>query len=224
MLDIKFVRENPEIVKENIKKKFQDQKLPLVDQVLALDEENHAAMTEANQLRAARNAKSKQVGVLMGQAKKDPSKLQEAEALKAEVKADADRLAYLEGRETELAEQIRHIMLQIPNIIDPSVPIGPDDSCNVEVQRFGEPVTPDFEIPYHTQIMESFDGIDMDAAGRLAQRRAADLLCPDGGAVPLVMREPQPQKRKKAASSSGSAPPAARASAPPMSSASEGPA
>ena len=168
MLDIKFVRENPEIVKENIKKKFQDQKLPLVDQVLALDEENRAAMTEANQLRAARNAKSKQVGVLMGQAKKDPSKLQEAEALKAEVKADADRLAYLEGRETELAEQIRHIMLQIPNIIDPSVPIGPDDSANVEVERFGEPVVPDFPIPYHTEIMESFNGIDMDAAGRVS--------------------------------------------------------
>ena len=168
MLDIKFVRENPEIVKENIKKKFQDQKLPLVDQVLALDEENRAAMTEANQLRADRNAKSKQVGVLMGQAKKDPSKLQEAEALKAEVKADADRLAYLEGRETELAEQIRHIMLQIPNIIDPSVPIGPDDSANVEVERFGEPVVPDFPIPYHTEIMESFNGIDMDAAGRVS--------------------------------------------------------
>ena len=168
MLDIKFVRENPEIVKENIKKKFQDQKLPLVDQVLALDEENRAAMTEANQLRAARNAKSKQVGVLMGQAKKDPTKLQEAEALKAEVKADADRLAYLEGRETELAEQIRHIMLQIPNIIDPSVPIGPDDSANVEVERFGEPVVPDFPIPYHTEIMESFNGIDMDAAGRVS--------------------------------------------------------
>lgn len=168
MLDMKFVRENPEIVKENIKKKFQDAKLPLVDQVLALDEENRAAVNEANDLRAQRNTLSKQVGMLMGQAKKDPSKLAEAEAAKAKVKASADRLAELEAKETELAAQIRHIMLQIPNIIDPSVPIGPDDSANVEVQRFGEPVTPDFEIPYHTQIMESFHGIDMDAAGRVS--------------------------------------------------------
>ncbi len=168
MLDIKFIRENPDAVKENIKKKFQEAKLPLVDQVLELDAENRQTIQEAQDLRTARNAKSKQVGVLMGQSKKDPSKLQEAEQLKAEVKADADRLAYLETRETELAEQIRHIMLQIPNIIDPSVPIGPDDSCNVEVERFGEPVTPDFEIPYHTQIMESFHGIDMDAAGRVS--------------------------------------------------------
>ena len=168
MLDMKFVRENPEIVKENIKKKFQDAKLPLVDQVLALDEENRAAVNEANDLRAQRNTLSKQVGMLMGQAKKDPSKLVEAEAAKAKVKASADRLAELEAKETELAAQIRHIMLQIPNIIDPSVPIGPDDSANVEVQRFGEPVTPDFEIPYHTQIMESFHGIDMDAAGRVS--------------------------------------------------------
>ena len=168
MLDMKFVRENPEIVKENIKKKFQDAKLPLVDQVLALDEENRAAVNEANDLRAQRTTLSKQVGMLMGQAKKDPSKLAEAEAAKAKVKASADRLAELEAKETELAAQIRHIMLQIPNIIDPSVPIGPDDSANVEVQRFGEPVTPDFEIPYHTQIMESFNGIDMDAAGRVS--------------------------------------------------------
>ena len=168
MLDMKFVRENPEAVKENIKKKFQDAKLPLVDQVLALDEENRAAVNEANDLRAQRNTLSKQVGMLMGQAKKDPSKLAEAEAAKAKVKASADRLAQLEAKETELAAQIRHIMLQIPNIIDPSVPIGPDDSANVEVQRFGEPVTPDFEIPYHTQIMESFHGIDMDAAGRVS--------------------------------------------------------
>ena len=168
MLDIKFIRENPDAVRENIKKKFQDAKLPLVDQVLALDEENRAAVSEANELRANRNALSKQVGMLMGQAKKDPSKLEEAEAVKAQVKANADRLAELESKETELAQQIRHIMLQIPNIIDPSVPIGPDDSCNVEVQRFGEPVVPDFEIPYHTQIMESFNGIDMDAAGRVS--------------------------------------------------------
>ena len=168
MLDIKFIRENPDAVRENIKKKFQDAKLPLVDQVLALDEENRAAVSEANELRANRNALSKQVGMLMGQAKKDPSKLEEAEAVKAQVKANADRLAELESKETELAQQIRHIMLQIPNIIDPSVPIDPDDSCNVEVQRFGEPVVPDFEIPYHTQIMESFNGIDMDAAGRVS--------------------------------------------------------
>ena len=168
MLDIKFIRENPDAVRENIKKKFQDAKLPLVDQVLALDEENRAAVSEANELRANRNALSKQVGLLMGQAKKDPSKLEEAEAVKAQVKANADRLAELETKETELAQQIRHIMLQIPNIIDPSVPIGPDDSCNVEVQRFGEPVVPDFEIPYHTQIRESFNGIDMDAAGRVS--------------------------------------------------------
>ncbi len=168
MLDIKFVRENPEIVKENIKKKFQEEKLPLVDEVLALDEANRAAMTEANELRSQRNALSKQVGVLMGQAKKDPSKLAEAEAAKAQVKANADRLAQLEEQEAELAQKIRKIMLVIPNIIDPSVPIGPDDSCNVEVQRFGEPVVPDFEVPYHTQIMESFDGIDMDAAGRVS--------------------------------------------------------
>ena len=176
MLDIKFIRENPDAVKENIKKKFQEQKLPLVDQVLELDTENRRTIQEAQELRTARNAKSKQVGVLMGQSKKDPSKLAEAEALKAEVKADADRLAFLEGRETELAEQLRHILLQIPNIIDPSVPIGPDDSCNVEVQRFGEATVPGFEIPYHTQIMESFDGIDMDAAGRL--------LLPDGRHCP----------------------------------------
>ena len=168
MLDIRFVRENPELVKENIKKKFQEEKLPLVDEVIALDGENRRTIQEAQDLRTARNAKSKQVGMLMGQAKKDPSKLEEAEALKAEVKADADRLAYLEGREVELAQQIRRIMLQIPNIIDPSVPIGPDDSHNVEVQRFGEPVVPAFEIPYHTQIMEAFDGIDMDSAGRVS--------------------------------------------------------
>ena len=168
MLDIKLIRENPDLVKENIKKKFQDQKLPLVDEVLELDKENRAVMAEAQELRSARNALSKQVGILMGQSKKDPSKLAEAEEAKAKVKANADRLAELEAKETELAQKIRKIMLQIPNIIDPSVPIGPDDSCNVEVQRFGEPVVPDFEIPYHTQIMESFNGIDMDAAGRVS--------------------------------------------------------
>ena len=168
MLDIKFIRENPEAVKENIKKKFQDAKLPLVDEVIALDKENRETIQAAQDLRTARNAKSKQVGILMGQSKKDPSKLAEAEQLKAEVKADADTLAALEEKEAELAEKIRRIMLQIPNIIDPSVPIGPDDSANVEVQRFGEAKTPDFPIPYHTEIMESFDGIDMDAAGRVS--------------------------------------------------------
>ncbi len=168
MLDIRFIRENPEAVKENIRKKFQEEKLPLVDQVLELDARNRAAMSEANELRSARNTLSKQVGMLMGQAKKDPSKLAEAEEAKARVKANADRLAELEQAETELAGQIRKIMLVIPNIIDPSVPIGPDDSANVEVERFGEPVVPDFEIPYHTEIMESFNGVDMDAAGRVS--------------------------------------------------------
>ena len=168
MLDIKFVRENPEIVKENIKKKFQDEKLPLVDEVVELDVKYRAALTEGNDLRAARNTLSKQVGILMGQAKKDPSKLEEAEKVKAEVKADADRLAELEKAAAEMSERIRTIMLTIPNIIDDSVPIGPDDSCNVEVERFGEPVVPDFPIPYHTEIMESFDGVDMDAAGRVS--------------------------------------------------------
>ena len=168
MLDIKFVRENPEKVKENIRKKFQDAKLPLVDEVLDLDVKYRAALTEGNDLRAARNALSKQVGVLMGQAKKDPSKLEEAEKVKAQVKADADRLAELEKAAAGMSERIRTIMLTIPNIIDDSVPIGPDDSCNVEVERFGEPVVPDFPIPYHTEIMESFDGVDMDAAGRVS--------------------------------------------------------
>ena len=168
MLDIKFVRENPEKVKENIRKKFQDAKLPLVDEVLELDVKYRAALTEGNDLRAARNALSKQVGVLMGQAKKDSSKLEEAEKVKAQVKADADRLAELEKAAAGMSERIRTIMLTIPNIIDDSVPIGPDDSCNVEVERFGEPVVPDFPIPYHTEIMESFDGVDMDAAGRVS--------------------------------------------------------
>ena len=168
MLDIRFIRENPEAVKENIKKKFQDEKLPLVDKVLELDEENRRSITEASELRAQRNTLSKQVGMLMGQAKKDPSKLEEAEAMKARVKANAERLAELEKKEAELEEEIHKLMLVIPNIIDPSVPIGPDDSANVELERFGEPVVPEFEIPYHTEIMERFDGIDMDAAGRVA--------------------------------------------------------
>lgn len=168
MLDIKFIRENPDAVKENIKKKFQDAKLPLVDELLELDAKNRAAITEASDLRASRNTLSKQIGMLMGQAKKDPSKLEDAEKVKAQVKAQADRLAELEKLEEEYAKRIREIMLTIPNIIDPSVPIGPDDSANVEVQRFGEPIVPEFEIPYHTDIMESFNGIDMDAAGRVS--------------------------------------------------------
>ena len=168
MLDMKFVRENPDAVKENIKKKFQDAKLPLVDEVIVLDAQRRANIQEADQLRADRNRLSKQVGMLMGQAKKDPSKLAEAEAVKKQVTDEAERLAALEKLEAELDEKIHHIMLQIPQIIDPSVPIGPDDSCNVEVQRFGEAKVPDFPIPYHTEIMESFDGIDMDAAGRVS--------------------------------------------------------
>ena len=168
MLDIKFVRENPDAVKENIKKKFQDEKLPLVDEVIELDAMARAAITEASELRAQRNALSKEVGKLMGQAKKDPSKLAEAEEIKAKVKAQADRLAELEAQEAELNEKLRAIMLRIPQMIDPSVPIGPDDSHNVEVQRFGEAKVPDFEIPYHTEIMESFNGIDLDSARRVA--------------------------------------------------------
>ena len=163
MLDLRFVRENPELVKENIKKKFQDSKLPLVDEVIALDTENRNTVTEANNLRSERNKLSKQIGALMGQ-----KKFEEAEAVKAQVAAQADRLKELEAKETELEEKIRNIMLVIPNMIDPSVPIGPDDSHNVEVERFGEPVVPDFEIPYHTEIMESFDGIDLDSARRVA--------------------------------------------------------
>ena len=168
MLDIKFVRDNPDAVRENIKKKFQDAKLPLVDEVLELDAKNRAAITEASDLRASRNTLSKQIGMLMGQAKKDPSKLEEAEKIKAQVKTNADRLAELEALEEKYAARIHEIMLNIPNIIDPSVPIGPDDSYNVEVQRFGEPVVPDFDIPYHTDIMERFNGVDMDAAGRVS--------------------------------------------------------
>ena len=168
MLDIKFIRENPDIVKENIKKKFQDEKLPLVDEVIELDSQRRANIQEADQLRSDRNRLSKQVGMLMGQAKKDPSKLAEAEAVKKQVTDEAERLAALEKLEAELDEKVHHIMLQIPQIIDPSVPIGPDDSANVEVQRFSEAKAPDFPIPYHTDIMESFDGIDMDAAGRVS--------------------------------------------------------
>ena len=168
MLDIRFVRENPDLVKENIKKKFQEAKLPLVDEVIDLDARLRAAIQEANDLRANRNALSKQIGMLMGQAKKDPSKAAEAEAVKAQVTAQANRLKELEAMETQLQEELTKKMMVIPQIIDPSVPIGPDDSCNVEVQRFGEPVVPDYPVPYHTEIMESFDGIDLDAAGRVS--------------------------------------------------------
>ena len=168
MLDIRFVRENPDAVKENIRKKFQDAKLPLVDEVLELDRRLRAAKTEANELRANRNTLSKKIGMLMGQAKKDPSKAAEAEEVKKEVAAQAARLAELEKLEPELESELTARMMVIPNIIDPSVPIGPDDSCNVEVERFGEATVPEFEIPYHTDIMERFDGIDMDAAARVS--------------------------------------------------------
>ena len=163
MLDIKFVRENPELVKENIKQKFQDSKLLLVDEVIALDAEYRAAITEGDGLRAQRNKLSKSIGALMAQGKKD-----EAEAVKKQVTEQADRLKELEMREAELQEEVRQRMLVIPNMLDPSVPIGRDDSENVEVQRFGEPVVPDFEIPYHTEIMERFGGIDLDSARRVA--------------------------------------------------------
>ena len=166
MLDIKFIRENPELVRENIRKKYQDAKLPLVDEVIDLDAKSRAAITEASELRARRNKLSKQIGMLMGQAKKDPSKAAEAEAVKEQVRKDAERLEELEKLEKEYEDELYKRMLLIPNIIDPSVPIGPDDSANVEVQRFGEPVVPDYEIPYHTEIMARFNGIDMDAAGR----------------------------------------------------------
>ena len=168
MIDIRLIRKNPDLVRENIRKKFQDAKLPLVDEVIELDKANRAAINEASNLRAERNALSKKIGMLMGQAKKDPSKLEEAEAVKAQVTAQAARLAELEKQEEELEAKIHKIMLTIPQIIDPSVPLGPDDSCNVEVQRFGEAVVPDFPIPYHTEIMERFDGIDLDAARRVS--------------------------------------------------------
>ena len=168
MIDIRLIRENHDLVRENIRKKFQDAKLPLVDEVIELDKANRAAINEASNLRAERNSLSKKIGMLMGQAKKDPSKLEEAEAVKAQVTAQAARLAELEKQEEELEAKIHKIMLTIPQIIDPSVPLGPDDSCNVEVQRFGEAVVPDFPIPYHTEIMERFDGIDLDAARRVS--------------------------------------------------------
>ena len=163
MIDLKFLRENQEVVKQNIKNKFQDHKLPLVDEVIELDAKARAVQQEADDLRASRNKLSKQIGQLMGQGKKD-----EAEAVKAQVNANAARLAELEEQEKELQEKVTRIMMTIPNIIDPSVPIGKDDSCNVEIEKFGDPVVPDFEIPYHTDIMERFNGIDLDAAGKVA--------------------------------------------------------
>lgn len=163
MLDLKFVRENPDIVKQNIKNKFQDSKLSLVDEVIALDAENRVTQKEADDLRASRNKLSKEIGKLMAQGKKE-----EADSVKAQVSANSTRLAELEAKEGELSEKIMKIMMTIPNIIDPSVPIGKDDSENVEVERFGEPVVPDFDIPYHTEIMERFEGIDLDAARRVA--------------------------------------------------------
>ena len=163
MLDIKFVRENPDIVKQNIKNKFQDEKLPLVDEVIELDKKNRAIKQEVEALRANRNKLSKQIGGLMAQGKKD-----EAEDVKAQVKAQADRLEALNAEEKEVEENLRKKMMVIPNIIDPSVPIGKDDSENVEIEKFGEPVVPEFEVPYHTEIMERFDGIDLDSAGKVA--------------------------------------------------------
>ncbi len=163
MIDLKFLRENPEIVKQNIKNKFQDKKLPLVDEVIALDLQSRQAKQEADSLRANRNTVSKQIGALMGQGKKE-----EAMALKEQVQKEAKRLEELEEQERTLQEKVNQIMMTIPNIIDPSVPIGKDDSCNVEMEKFGEPIVPDFEIPYHTEIMERFCGIDLDAAGKVA--------------------------------------------------------
>ena len=163
MLDLRFVRENPEIVKQNIRNKFQDSKLPLVDEVIELDAQNRAVKKEADDLRAGKNKIAKQIGGLMAQGKKE-----EAEELKKKVGEDAARLAELETLEKELSEKITKIMMTIPNIIDPSVPIGKDDSENVEIQKYGEPVVPDFEIPYHTEIMERFNGIDLDSARKVA--------------------------------------------------------
>ncbi len=168
MLDIKFVCNNPDVVKQNIKNKFQDEKLPLVDEVIDLYQKSLKAKQESEALRANRNKLSKQIGVLMGQAKKDPSKKEEAEAVKAQVSAQAEEMKRLTAEAAELTEKVRAILLTIPNIIDPSVPIGPDDSYNVEVQRFGEPVVPDFEVPYHTDIIDKLNGADFEAAGRVS--------------------------------------------------------
>ena len=163
MLDIKFLRENPEVVKQNIRNKFQDRKLPMVDEVIALDQENRDIKQEVEALRAERNKQSKEIGKLMGQGKRE-----EAEEIKKQIAEKADRMNELSEKEKEVEEKIRKIMMVIPNIIDPSVPIGKDDSENVEIQRYGEPVVPDFEIPYHTEIMEKFNGIDLDSARKVA--------------------------------------------------------
>ena len=168
MLDIKFVCNNPDVVKQNIKNKFQDEKLPLVDEVIDLYQKSLKAKQDSEALRANRNKLSKQIGVLMGQAKQDPSKKEEAEAVKAQVSAQAEEMKRLTAEAAELTEKVRAILLTIPNIIDPSVPIGPDDSYNVEVQRFGEPVVPDFEVPYHTDIIDKLNGADFEAAGRVS--------------------------------------------------------
>ena len=168
MLDIKFVCNNPDVVKQNIKNKFQDEKLPLVDEVIDLYQKSLKAKQESEALRANRNKLSKQIGVLMGQAKQDPSKKEEAEAVKAQVSAQAEEMKRLTAEAAELTEKVSSILLTIPNIIDPSVPIGPDDSYNVEVQRFGEPVVPDFEVPYHTDIIDKLNGADFEAAGRVS--------------------------------------------------------
>ena len=163
MLDLKFVRENPEVVKQNIRNKFQDEKLPLVDEVIELDAQRRATQQEADDLRSNRKKISKQIGALMAQGKKE-----EADAVKEQVTKNAERLAELEKLEAELGEKVKKIMMIIPNIIDPSVPIGKDDSENVEIQKYGEPFVPDFEVPYHTDIMERFDGIDLDSARKVA--------------------------------------------------------
>ena len=163
MIDIKFLRENPDVVKQNIKNKFQDEKLPLVDEVIALDQKSREAKGKADALRAEKNKIAKQIGALMAQGKKD-----EAEETKKQVTEKAEELAELEKQEKEYSERVKEIMMVIPNIIDPSVPIGKDDSENVEIEKFGDPIIPDFEIPYHTEIMEKFNGIDLDAAGKVA--------------------------------------------------------
>ena len=163
MLDIKFVRENPDVVKENVRKKFQDQKIPMVDEVIALDQENRNIKQEVESLRANKNKISKQIGALMAQGKKE-----EAEEVKKEVAASGAKIDELSAREKEVEEKIKTIMMTIPNIIDPSVPVGKDDSENVEIERFGEPVVPDYEVPYHAEIMESFDGLDLDSARKVA--------------------------------------------------------
>ena len=173
MIDIKFLRENPDVVKENIKKKFQDNKLPLVDEVIALDKELRSYQLKADTLRGDRNRLSKEIGGLMAKGQKE-----EAEKVKAQVKAFSDELAECEAKETELGEKVKQIMMTIPNIIDPSVPIGKDDSENVEIEKFGEPFVPEFDIPYHSEIMESLGGLDLDSARKVAGNGFYYLLCP----------------------------------------------